>query len=113
MIWWPLITKYEFQPEWGSLIQLTEGVKIRYTVFADGVQAPKYKFEVYINDSHYVINHALPMSVQKTYEQIGSGLPIFHVLSITREKKVITMTINGELRKYYLKTPIIWKVNKL
>lgn len=109
MIWWPFITKYDFQPEWGRLIQLTSGLYVKYTVLT-GIQ-PKYKFEVYIGENHWVISNPFPIDIKNTFSE--GSLGVFHVLSITRKKNVITMTINGEARKYYLKSPSIWKVKSL
>jgi hypothetical protein len=106
MIIWPLVTKYEFQPEWGMKIQLTQGIQIKYMVVASGTEIPKYKFEVWIGENHYVIYTHLPLKVLEQTE-------VFHILSITRKKNLITLTINGESRKYYLKTPMVWKVKYL
>lgn len=100
MIWWWFTKKYEIDLELNKKIQLTKGLSVKYSLEASGIASPKFQFEVWIEENHYVLSQHIPHS-----EDIG-----LHVLSITRNKGLISLKINGEKRSYYLKTPPIWKL---
>lgn len=109
MIWWWFTKKYEFSPEWGKKIQLTKGLSVKYTVITNGARPAQMKFEVWLNENHYVITKGINVPFI-TFDDVRATYPNFDILIITRNKNVITLEINQEKRTYYLKTPPIWKL---
>lgn len=100
MIWWPLIKEYSFEPELNKKIELTKGLFIEYSNYKPGIRLPRYKFQVWVGESHNCMDFTLPHPLETR----------LHFLTIIRNKKLITLKINGEKRTFYLKTPPIWKL---